>query len=328
VRTYTDVPEIRPHDFSSQASKRIYNVSIRGDSVTFLGHHHTVVVGHGGLAAVGDSLGLVPGITALSSPPTESSEQSAITVIVTDFADGTAPPAEWLARLEAREGLTIAAVGSPGTADELDPSTAREIARLRGAVDATVVVPPDHHVRGIRSVVTTLHEIVARPGVINLDPADIRTVLEAGEAAAITTGRATDTGDVAADAVQAVENALEVPYADVDGLTSVLVNVVGGEDLTLESAVDAVDGIQTALPDDAVLIWGAGVEESVNAVHAQVVASSERTPAFDRVVQDARQPSAGENCPRCGGHVAVYSLGDRETAACDDCGYSGTSKTL
>jgi len=317
-----------PVNFSSQASYGGVLVSIQGDSVPFLGHHQSVVIGHAGLADVGASLGFVEGITALSEPPTEPRERSAITVFATDFAGGTVPPAEWLERLSDRDGLTIAVVGAPVTAEDLDPTTAREIARLRAAVDATVVIPPGHHRIGTRSVVTTLHEIVARPGVINLDPADIRTVLDSGEAAAITTGSANATGDVAVDAVEAVEVALDAPYADVDGLSAVLVNVVGGEDLTLESAVDAVDGIQAALPEDAVLIWGAAVEETVSTVHAQVVASSTRTPAFDRVIQAARQPSAGENCPRCGGHVAVYSLDDRETAACDDCGYAGVSTTL
>jgi len=303
-------------------------VSIQGDSAPFLGHHQSVVIGHAGLSGVGKTLGFVEGITAPEEPPTEPHERSAITVVVTDFASGTVPPAEWLERLSTREGLTIAVVGAPATAEQLDPTTAREIARLRSAVDATVVIPPGHHRTGVRSAVTTLHEIVARPGVINLDPADIRTVLDGGEAAAITTGSAVATGDVAVDAVGAVEAALSAPYADVDGLSAVLVNVVGGEDLTLESAVDAVDGIRAALPDDAMLIWGAAVEESVSTVHAQVVASSAGTPAFDRVVREAREPSAGENCPRCGGHVAVYSLGERETAACDDCGYAGTSTTL
>lgn len=301
---------------------------MQGEPAAVLGQHQSVVVGHAGVTRVGETLGLVPGITALSEPPTASRDRSAITVFTTDFANRTVPPVEWLERLAEREGLTIAVVAAPATADELDPTTAREIARLRSAVDATVVVPPGYHRRGIRSVVTTLHELVAHPGVINLDLADVRTVLEAGEAAAITTGRATDTGDVAADAVQAVEAALSAPYTDVDDLGAILVNLVGGTDLTLASAVDAVDGIQAVVPEDAVLIWGVAVEASVSAVHAQVIASSDTTPAFDRVLTDARVPSAGENCPRCGGHVAVYTLGERETAACDDCGYSGTSTTL
>lgn len=287
-----------------------------------------MVIGHAGVASVGETLGMVPGITALSEPPSPSEDRSSITVFATDFANGTVPPAEWLDRLADRESVSIAVVAAPATADELDPTTAREIARCRSAVDATVVIPPGYHREGIRSVVTTLHELVARPGVINLDPADVRTVLDSGAAAAITTGTARDTGDVAVDAVAAVEAALDAPYTDVDDLGSILVNLVGDDDLTLSAAVEAVDGIQAAIPDDAVLIWGAAVDESVSAVHAQVVASSDTTPAFDRVLSEARQPSAGENCPRCGGHVAVYRLGERETAACDDCGYSGTSTTL
>lgn len=304
------------------------SVSLQGDAVGSLGRHQSVVIGHGGLSTLGTGLGQVRGITALSAPPTEPRDRSAITIFATDFAGGTAPPAAWLDRLAAREGLTVAAVGAPASADELDPTIAREIARLRSAVDATVVLPAGRHRRGVRTAVTTLHEIVARPGVINLDPADIRTVLDAGDAAAVTTGTATNTGDVATDAVTAVEDALEAPYTDIDGLSAVLVNVVGSEDLTLESAVDAVDGIQASLPAEAVLIWGVAVADSLSAVTAQVVASAARTPVFDRLLREARQASVDDTCPRCGGHVAVYSLGDRETAACDDCGYAGITTTL
>jgi len=301
---------------------------MRGDDAAFPDPQELVVVGHGGVAGVTEALGMVSGVTSLSEPPARSHHPSAITVLVTDFADGAAPPVAWLDALSVRDGLIIAVVAAPATANALDPQTAREVARLRRAVDATVVIPPEHHRRGIRSAVTTLHELIARPGVINLDPADLKTVLNGSEAAAITTGTATSTGDVAADAVNAVDDALSAPYTDIDRLGAVLVNVVGGNDLTLASAVDAVDGIHASVPDDAVLIWGVAVEEDVSAVHAQVVASSNDTPAFENVLTAARELSHGDDCPRCGGHVAIYSLGERETAACDDCGYSGTSTTL
>jgi len=301
---------------------------MRGDADDYPDPQELVAVGHGGVEGVAESLGLVPGITSLPVAPTGDSHRSAITVLVTDFADGTAPPVEWLDRLSTREGLTLGVVATPATAADLDPATAREMARLRGAVDSTVVVPPGYHRRGVRSVVTTLHELIVRPGVINLDPADIRTVLSGCDAASIATGSAGETGDMAADAVNAVSAAMDAPYIDVDGLEAVLVNVVGGADLTLASAVEAADGIQHAIPEGAVLIWGVAVEESVSAIHAQVVASSDRTPVFDRVLSAARELSAGDDCPRCGGPVAVYSLGERRTAACDDCGYSSTPTTL
>jgi len=300
---------------------------MRGDTPDVPDPQKVVVVGHGGVASLAETLGQVGEITALSEPLVPADDAAAITVLVTAAATGTVPPRAWLDRLADREGLTLAVVAAPASAADLDPETAREVARLRTAVDATVVVPPGHHRSGIRSVVTTLRELVVRPGIINLDPADIRTVLDGSDAATIAAGTAEPTGDVAADAVTAVEAALSAPYTDVQALDAVLVNVVGGADLTLASAVDAIDAIQRSLPTDAVLIWGVAVEDGVSGVHVQVVASSEQTD-FDRVLTNARQPTAGDGCPRCGGHVAVYSLGDRETAACDDCGYSGTTTTL
>lgn len=302
---------------------------MRGDDTTVPDPEHAlVVVGHGGVARLGWGLGRVPGVTSLSEPPASDGERAAITVLLTDFADGTAPPIEWLDRVTVGAGLSLALVAAPNSADALDPTVAREATRLQEAVDATVVVPPGTHRRGIRGTVTTLADLLSRSGVINLDPADVRTVLRAGPTAAVATGSGTDSGDTASDAVAAVRAALDTPYADVGPPDAVLVNLVGGPDLTLSAAVDAVDGIQRSVPDDAVLIWGAAVEPSLSAVHAQVVVSSGQAPAFEAVLSAAREPSPGEDCPRCGGHVAAYTFGERRTAACEDCGFSGTTTQL
>jgi hypothetical protein len=302
---------------------------MRGDDATVPDPQYSlVVVGHGGVTGLAAGLGRVPGVTSLSEPPTDDGQMAAVTVLLTDFADGTTPPVEWLDRLTVGAGLSLAVVAAPTSAAALDPTVAREAARRRSAVDALLVVPPDAHRRGIRATVTTLAELIARPGVINLDLADVRTVLQAGPTAAVGTGTGTDSGDTASDAAAAVRAALDAPYADVGSPGAVLVNLVGGPELTLASAVDAVDGIQRSIPADAVLIWGVAVEPSLSTVHAQVVASSDAAPAFEAVLADAREPSPGENCPRCGGHVAAYTLGDSQTVACDDCGFSGTSTRL
>ncbi|WP_324756919.1 hypothetical protein [Haloarcula montana] len=302
---------------------------MRGDDTTVPDPEHALaVVGHGGLERLGRGLGRVPGVTSLAEPPAPDGEKAAVTLLLTDFADGVPPSVEWIDGVTVGAGLSLAVIGAPASADALDPTVAREITRLRDAVDATVVVPPAWHRRGVRGTVTTLADLLVRPGVINLDPADVRTVLQAGPTAAIATGSGTDSGDTASDAVTAVRAALETPYADVGPPAAVLVNLVGGPELTLASAVEAVDGIQRSVPDDAVLLWGAAVESSLSTVHAQVVASSATAPAFEGVVSAAREPSPGENCPRCGGHVAAYTLGDSHTVACDDCGFSGTSTRL
>ncbi|WP_284007926.1 hypothetical protein [Haloarcula pelagica] len=302
---------------------------MRGDDTTVPDPEHALaVVGHGGLARLGRGLGRAPGVASLSEPPTADGERAAVTVLLTDFADGAVPPVEWFDRVTVGAGLYLAVVAAPASADALDPTVARAVRRLRGAVDATVVLRPGHHRRGVRATVTTLADLLARPGVVNLDPADVRTVLRAGPTAAVATGTGTENGDAASDAVTAVQTALDAPHADVGPPEAVLVNLVGGPGLSLAAAVDAVDGIQQAVPDDAVLIWGVAVEPSLSTVHAQVVASSASAPLFEVVLSDAREPTPGEACPRCGGHVAAYTLGDSRTAACEGCGYSGTARRL
>ena len=302
---------------------------MRGDDITVPDPEHSLaVVGHGGLSRLGRGLGRVPGVTSLSEPPAADGEKAAVTVLLTDFADGTAPPIEWLDRVTVGAGLSLAVIAVPDSADALDPTVAREARRLRRAVDATVALSPGGHRRGVRGAVTTLADLLGRPGVINLDPADVRTVLRAGPAAAVATGTGTESGDTASDAAAAVRAALDDPDADVGPPEAVLVNLVGGPDLTLAAAVDAVDGIQRSIPDEAVLIWGVAVDPSLSTVHAQVVASSASAPGLAAILAAAGEPSPGENCPRCGGHVAAYTLGDSRTVACEDCGFSGTTTRL
>jgi hypothetical protein len=291
--------------------------------------HPLVVVGHGGVRSVTASLGAIPGITARDSMPAPATNgdreaaHAAVTMFVTNLTE-TIPPA-WRDRLARRDGLTLAVVAAPASGDSLDPTTARAAQWLRGSVDAMVVVEPDHHAHGIRQVTTTCHEIISRPGVINLDLADIGTVLGSGRVAAITTGATPETEDMAETAVSAVEEALSAPAVDIGDYTAVLVNLVAGDQLTVSSAVEAVDGIQASVPDDAHLIWGTAVDDSLSDVHAQVVAAGNDSPTFDAIVERASHPDPGpNNCPRCGGHIAVYSLGDRETRACEDCGFADT----
>ena len=292
-------------------------------------NHPLVVVGHGGVRSVTGSLGAIPGITARDSIPAAATNgdrqaaATAVTMFVTDLTE-TIPPT-WRDRLARRDGLTLAVVAAPASDDSLDAATARAAQWLRESVDAMVVVEPDHHEHGIRQVVATTHEIISEPGVINLDLADIRTVLGSGRVAAITTGVTPEEEDIAATAVSAVDAALSAPAVDIGDYTAVLVNLVASSQLTVASAVEAVDGIQASVPDEAHLIWGTAIDDTLSDVHAQVVAAGNDSPTFDAIVERASHPDPGpNNCPRCGGHIALYSLGDRETRACEDCGFADT----
>lgn len=291
--------------------------------------HPLVVVGHGDVVPVARSLAAVPGITAREAPPAPATNgdraaaHAAVTTFVTDLTEPI--PSTWRQRLATRDGVTLAVVAAPASDESLDARTARTAQWLRETADSMVVVEPGHHEHGIRQVVTTTHEIISKPGVINLDLADIGTVLGSGRVAAITTGVTPEEEDVAATAVSAVDAALSAPAVDIGDYTAVLVNLVASSQLTVASAVEAVDGIQASVPDEAHLIWGTAVDDSLSDVHAQVVAAGNDSPTFDAIVERASHPDPGpNNCPRCGGHIALYSLGERETRACEDCGFADT----
>jgi cell division protein FtsZ len=100
-------------------------------------------------------------------------------------------------------------------------------------------------------------ELVTRAGLVNLDFADIKAIMADGGVALIGVGES-DTEDRAIDAVQ---KAIDNPILDVDisGATGALINVAGGEDLTLDEARKVVESVAQKLDPDAKIIWGAQI---------------------------------------------------------------------
>ena len=100
-------------------------------------------------------------------------------------------------------------------------------------------------------------ELVTRAGLVNLDFADIKAIMADGGVALIGVGES-DTEDRATDAVQ---KAIDNPILDVDisGATGALINVAGGEDLTLDEARKVVESVAQKLDPDAKIIWGAQI---------------------------------------------------------------------
>ncbi|MBI2108037.1 cell division protein FtsZ [Candidatus Woesearchaeota archaeon] len=100
-------------------------------------------------------------------------------------------------------------------------------------------------------------ELVTKAGLVNLDFADIRAVMKSGGVALIGVGES----DTENRATEAVENAINNPLLDVDisGATGALINVVGGEDMTLDEARKVVETISGKLDEDAKIIWGAQI---------------------------------------------------------------------
>jgi cell division protein FtsZ len=103
-------------------------------------------------------------------------------------------------------------------------------------------------------------EMVTKPGMVNLDFADLKSVLRNAGFALIATGEAI--GNEEDRALTALHNALKSPLLDVDisQAKRALVNIVGGEDLTLKEAEAVVRELSSSISEDALLKWGARIE--------------------------------------------------------------------
>ena len=109
----------------------------------------------------------------------------------------------------------------------------------------------------LTNAVKGIAELVTKAGLVNLDFADIRAVMKGGGVALIGVGES----DTENRAVEAVEKAISNPLLDVDisGANGALINVIGGEDMTLDEARKVVETITEKLDEDARVIWGAQI---------------------------------------------------------------------
>ena len=138
-------------------------------------------------------------------------------------------------------------------------------------------------VRGISDLITV-------PGLINVDFADVKTIMASMGMALMGTG----VGKGAKRAVDAAQQAICSPLLEdtsIDGATGILINITGGPDLTLSEVNEATSLIQEAAHEDANIIFGTVIDTSMrDTVKITVVATG-----FDRSRRDAvshRAPAA------------------------------------
>ncbi|MFA5992193.1 MAG: cell division protein FtsZ [Candidatus Pacearchaeota archaeon] len=145
--------------------------------------------------------------------------------------------------------------------------------RMESIVDTLIVIPndklldivPDLPLQTafkvadeiLTNAVKGVAELVTKAGLVNLDFADVRTIMANGGVSLIGVGES----DSASRALEAVEKALHNPLLDVDisNATGALVNIVGGPDLSLDESKIIIEEIGKNLNQDAKLIWGAQI---------------------------------------------------------------------
>ena len=173
--------------------------------------------------------------------------------------------------------LTISIVTIPFTAEgeRRRANADAGLERLRAVSDTVIVVPNDRLLdyapsmplqdafkicdRVLMRSVKGMTELITKPGLVNVDFADVRTIMENGGVAMIGLGES-DSENKAQDSIR---SALRSPLLDVefDGANSALVNVVGGPDMSIEEAEGVVEEIYDRIDPDARIIWGASVND-------------------------------------------------------------------
>ncbi len=132
----------------------------------------------------------------------------------------------------------------------------------------------------LTNAVRGITELVTKPGLVNLDFADVRTILEKGGQAMIGLGEVTRP-DQHNRVIEAAEKAVNSPLLDlnIEDADRALINITGGKDMTLGEAESAVNAISTKMGRDAHVIWGATVDESLekNSVRVLAVLSGIKT---------------------------------------------------
>jgi len=214
---------------------------------------------------------------------------------------GSAPVvAEMAKKIKA---LTVAIVTLPFTVEgrKRMENAMYGLERLQEHTDTIIVIPndkileiaPDLPINAafkvadevLTNAVKGITEMVTKPGLINLDFADLRTILNRGGAAMIGLGESSRGEDSEARALEAVENALTSPLLDVDisNANRALVNVTGGCDMTLREAEMIVETVSTKIHGASHIIWGAMVDETLpkNQIQAMVVIAGGKFPYLD-----------------------------------------------
>ncbi len=111
---------------------------------------------------------------------------------------------------------------------------------------------------GVRSIT----DLMMMPGLINLDFADVRNIMEDKGKAIMGTGEASGKGRAKEAARQALSNPL-LDDCTMQGAKGVLINITGGQDITLPELAEAADTIKEEVGDDANIIFGSSYDEGL-----------------------------------------------------------------
>jgi cell division protein FtsZ len=179
-----------------------------------------------------------------------------------------------------RGALTIAIVTLPFTNEGAKRTNNARIGleKLRKSADTVIVIPNDKLLQDdisqlplnaafrkadeiLANAIRCMTEITSHGGLVNIDFADMRSIMEGGGVAMIGMGE----GQGQHRASDAVTAALTSPLLELDISESkgALINVSGGDDMTLQEAHEVVREVHSKINKDARIIWGASIDSTL-----------------------------------------------------------------
>ena len=176
--------------------------------------------------------------------------------------------------------LTIAVVTKPFTFEGKKrlAQAERGVESLKGKVDSLVVIPNDKLLQIIdrktsiveafkmaddvlRQGVQGISDLIAIEGLVNLDFADVKTIMLNRGMAHMGIGRASGENRAEDAAKQAIQSPLL--ETSIEGSRGVIINITGGSDLGLQEINTAAELVQRSVDPEANIIWGSVIDESL-----------------------------------------------------------------
>ena len=283
-------------------------VKMRADKKILLGKTTTRGMGAGSNPSVGEAS------AKESEAEIKAALSDAMMVFITcGLGGGTGTGSAHVIAAQAKSAgaLTIAVVTLPFASEgKIRLRNALEgLDKLRKHADTVIVIPNDKLLaivpdlplntafkvsdEVLAGAVKGISELVTRAGLVNLDFADLRTILSGAGCAVVGIGEASVEAKPDQRALIAVDTAMNSPLLDVDVSTAsrALINVVGGEDMTLKEAELIVSEVSKRIDPASHIIWGARVEKTnkKSAIRVLAVLAGAKFPQYE--LQNL--PSAG-----------------------------------
>jgi len=267
--------------------KGVEFVAVNTDKQALLASKATTKIQIGEKLTKGLGAGSIPEIGERSAE--ESKDEIASTLkgadmvfVTAGMGGGTGTGAVPIITKIAREMgiLAVCVVTKPFTFEgkQRSENAKKGIEKLKGTIDTLVIVPNDRLLQladrkatmvdafimaddVLRLGVQSISDLIAVPGLINLDFADVKTVMTDAGLAHMGIGRSS--GEERC--IEAAKQAIHSPLLEtsIDGAKKVLINITGGNNLGLIEVDSAANMIYEAADPNANIIWGAAIDENM-----------------------------------------------------------------